>query len=160
DLPPDEQLLTSRIYESYAGMLEHTDVQIGRLVEYLDRIGRLDNTLLVILSDNGATREGGASGSVNWYRATNAMPMGELAFELPYRDDIGGPDPGPVNAIGWSMVGNTPLKRYKGQTHGGGVRDPLIMSWPSRIATPGETRHQFCHVVDIVPTTLDLLAAP
>jgi arylsulfatase len=158
ELGADEQLLTSRLYESYAAMLEHTDAQIGRLLDYLERIGKLDDTLLVVTSDNGATREGGALGSVNWYRSANAMPMGQLDFELSQLEDIGGPFTGPVNAIGWSMVGNTPLKRYKGQTHGGGVRDPLVISWPARIEDRGSLRHQFVHMIDLAPTVLDLVS--
>ena len=149
--------LTARIYESYAAMLEHTDAQIGRLVSFLDRIGKRDNTLIIVVSDNGATREGGTQGIVNWHRATNVMPYRPIETELDDLDEVGGPFSGPINAIGWSMVGNTPLKRYKGETHGGGIRDPLIVSWPACISDHGGLRHQFCHAIDVAPTILDLI---
>jgi arylsulfatase len=159
ELTSEERAFTSRIFEAYAAMLEHTDAQIGRLIAYLERIGKLDNTVVVIVSDNGATREGGSLGDSNWYRSANVMSLGDVSAQIGQLDQIGGPYTGAVNATGWAMVGNTPLKRYKGNTHGGGVRDPLIISWPARLAARGELRDQFCHMIDIVPTVLELLGA-
>ena len=160
DLTDDERAFTARIFEAYAAMLEHTDAEIGRLMAHLEKIGKLDDTLVVLVSDNGATREGGPLGDVNWYRSSNAMPLGDISAQMDQLDQVGGPLTGAVNATGWAMVGNTPLKRYKGNTHGGGVRDPLIVSWPARLAAGGQLRDQFCHMIDIVPTVLDLLGAP
>ncbi|MEO8695441.1 MAG: sulfatase/phosphatase domain-containing protein, partial [Acidimicrobiales bacterium] len=115
-----------------------------------------DDTMVILVSDNGATREGGSLGDVNWYRSANVMPLGSIAEQIGQLDDVGGPNTAPVNATGWSMVGNTPLKRYKGNTHGGGIRDPLIISWPARLVDHGGIRSQFCHIIDVLPTVVAL----
>ena len=159
ELPDAQRAFTARIFESYAAMLEHTDAQIGRLVRYLESIGKLSDTMIVVVSDNGATREGGVLGDVNWHRSANVMPLGDIDTETGQLDAIGGPYTGAVNATGWAMVGNTPLKRYKGNTHGGGVRDPFIISWPARLRDHGGLRTQFCHMIDILPTVIDLVGA-
>ena len=159
-LSDDERNFTARIYESYAAMLEHTDHEIGRLLSFLERVGKRDDTIVVVVSDNGATREGGPLGDINWYRSANVMPMGAIATQADQLAVIGGPTTAPVNATGWSMVGNTPLKRYKGNTHGGGVRDPLIISWPARLTDHGGVRSQFCHIVDVLPTIVSLVGVP
>jgi arylsulfatase len=160
DLSDDERAFTARIYESYAAMLEHTDDEIGRLVSFIDAIGKRDDTMIVVVSDNGATREGGSLGDVNWYRSANVMPLGAIDAQRDQLDAMGGPTTAPVNATGWSMVGNTPLKRYKGNTHGGGIRDPLIVSWPARLADHGGLRSQFCHIVDVLPTLIEVVGLP
>ncbi len=152
-LSASEQAVSARLQEVYAAMIEHTDAQIGRLLASLR-----DNCLVIFLSDNGATLEGGPAGSVNYFRWVNGLPAGEIA-DL---DAIGGPTTYPVYPMGWGQVSNTPLKRYKQNTHSGGIRDPLIVSWPGRIADAGGIRTQFVHAVDIVPTVMELLsvAAP
>lgn len=154
DLSRDEQRICARLQEAYAGMLEHADAQIGRLVDWLEHIGKRDNTLLVLLSDNGGTMEGGDLGSPNGHRKQNKLPEFGLEVSLEALDDIGGPHTYPVYPAAWGQVSNTPLKRYKSQTHGGGVRDPLIISWPKQIADRGGIRTQFHHLVDILPTVL------
>ena len=110
-------------------MLEHTDHQIGRLVDFLKSVGQWDNTLFIVLSDNGASQEGGAAGVLDEMKWFNGIR--ESADEAVLRlDDIGGPDSHSNIPWGWAQAGNTPLKWYKQNTHGGGVRDPLIMHWP------------------------------
>jgi len=157
DLTDAERRLCTSIQEAYAAMLEHADVHIGRLLDFIDRIGKRDDTIVLLLSDNGATREGGTLGATNAMRWNNALPPLAIEEELAQLDRVGGPLTYPVNAKGWSMVGNTPLKRYKSTTHGGGIRDPLVISWPSRISDAGGIRSQFCHIVDVAPTILELL---
>jgi arylsulfatase len=157
DLSADEQRVCARLQEAYAGMIDHTDDQIGRLIDYLRAIGRFDNTLLVVLSDNGATLEGGAMGSVNYYRWVNGLPAehtAELATKL---DQIGGPTTYPVYPMGWGQASNTPLKRYKQNTHSGGIRDPLIVCWPAQLDGGGGIRAQFVHASDVAPTILELI---
>ncbi len=159
DLSPNEQRFAARLQEAFAAMLEHTDVQIGRLVAHLRALGVWDNTLLVLLSDNGASQEGGPTGVLNEMRYYNGMREDVDAAVLRL-DDIGGPHSACNIPWGWAQAGNTPLKWYKQNTHGGGVRDPLIVHWSGHLADPGGLRHGFCHVTDIVPTLLDALDIP
>jgi len=161
DLSHDERRLAARLQEAYAAMIEHTDVQLGRLLAFLEHIGRLDNTLLVLLSDNGASQEGGQQGSLNTAALQNRVPE-DFARNLALVDEIGGPGVQCNYPWGWAQVSNTPFKRYKQNTHEGGVRDPLIIHWPAGIAAGGQTRQQFHHVIDLTPTVLALLdvAAP
>jgi arylsulfatase A-like enzyme len=157
ELDPDERRLCARLQEAYAGMLDHTDAHIGRFLDSLVDVGQHEQTLVVFLSDNGATLEGGRVGSVNWLRYINGLPDDDLDEALAVLDDIGGPTTSPVYPMGWGQAGNTPLKRFKQNTHGGGVRDPLIVSWPGRITDGGAIRTQYCHAVDVVPTVVDVL---
>jgi|TARA_B100000315_G_scaffold239549_1_gene258443 arylsulfatase len=158
DLDADEKRVAARMEEVFAGFLDHTDVQIGRLLEQIDALGRRDDTLLVALSDNGASEEGGPHGTYDHQRSRNgfATSVAEMQARL---DDMGGPLLYNHYPFGWAMAGNTPFKRYKANTHSGGVRAPLILSWRNGIAARGETRRQFYHVVDIAPTILDLVGA-
>jgi arylsulfatase A-like enzyme len=157
DLSADEQRVCARLQEVYAGMIDHTDDQIGRLVDYLRATGRFDNTLLVLLSDNGATLEGGGMGSVNYFRWVNGLPAEETAELATKLDEIGGPTTYPVYPMGWGQVSNTPLKRYKQNTHSGGIRDPLIVSWPAQLGGGGGIRSRFVHASDVAPTILELI---
>jgi len=161
ELSPDEQRLALRLQEAFAGFLDHTDHQIGRLVEFLRDIEELDNTLLLVLSDNGASQEGGPIGVLDTMKWFNGVPE-SLNRAVARIDEVGGPSTSTNYPWGWAQAGNTPLKRYKQNTHGGGVRDPLIVHWPARIDDAGGVRHQFHHVVDVVPTVLEAvgLAAP
>ncbi len=156
DLPPDERRLAARLQEAYAAMVEHTDHELGRFVAFLDRIGRLRNTVLVLLSDNGASQEGGAQGSLNTTAYQNGIAE-DLADNLDRLDEIGGPAAQPNYPWGWAQVSNTPLKRYKQNTHEGGVRDPLLVHWPAGIGAAGGVRNQFHHVIDITPTVLNMV---
>jgi arylsulfatase A-like enzyme len=157
DLSADQQRSAVRFQEVYAAMIEHADAQLGRLIAFLRTTGRFDNTLLVALSDNGATLEGGADGSANYFRWVNGLGSEGLEERLAGLPDLGGPTTYPVYPMGWGQASNTPLKRYKQNTHAGGVRDPLIVSWPARIGDGGAVRRAFCHAVDIMPTILDLV---
>ncbi|MFT5202802.1 MAG: arylsulfatase A-like enzyme [Candidatus Aldehydirespiratoraceae bacterium] len=156
DLGADEQRVGQRLQAAYAAMLDHTDRQIARIVEFLEQTDQLDNTLIMVLSDNGASQEGGPKGFVNAMGPYNGIRE-STADRMARLDDIGGPDTHTNFPWGWAMVANTPLKRYKQNTHGGGVRDPLVVSWPDGIADRGGLRHQFAHVSDLVPTLLELL---
>jgi len=157
ELTADERRLAARLMEVYAAFLAHADAQLGRLMAELEHIGRLDDTLVVLLSDNGATAEGGPLGSLNYMQYANGVPPAPLAERLDRLDEIGGPSTSPMYPAGWAMASNTPLKRYKQHTHAGGVRDPLVLSWPARIAERGGLRHQYHHVTDVTPTVLELL---
>ncbi len=155
DIDDVSQRVAVRLQAAYAAMLDHADQHLDRLVDHLAMSGQLDNTVIMVLSDNGASQEGGALGFVNAMGPYNGLPESmESKFER--LEDIGGPDTHSNFPWGWSMAANTPLRRYKQNTHGGGVRDPLVIHWPEKIRTPG-LRHQFCHVSDIVPTLLECL---
>jgi arylsulfatase len=155
ELSADEQRFAARLQEAFAAMLEHTDHQIGRLTAFLKSIGQWDNTVFVLLSDNGASQEGGASGVLDEMKWFNGIRE-NVAEAVERLDDIGGPNSHCNIPWGWAQAGNTPLKWYKQNTHGGGVRDPLIFHWPAGLKAAGETRSQFCHAIDVAPTILDL----
>ena len=155
-LGADERRVFTRLQAAYAAMLDHADQHIGRLIGWLEQSGQLDNTLVLVLSDNGASQEGGPLGMVNAMGPYNFKPE-PMAEKLKRIDDIGGPDTHSNFPQGWAMASNTPLRRYKQNTHGGGIRDPLVVSWPQGIAARGELRANFCHAVDLVPTLLELL---
>jgi arylsulfatase len=150
DLSDAQQTLGCRLQEAFAAFLDHTDAQIGRLVEDLSEQGLLDNTIVLLLSDNGASQEGGPFGVLHEMKFFNGiLETPEEAID--HLDDIGGPNSHANYPWGWSQAGNTPFKWYKQNTHEGGVHVPLIVSWPGRIADPGGIRHQFHHVNDIAP---------
>lgn len=161
ELSANEKAFAARLQEAFAAMLEHTDRQIGRLVDFLKSIGQWDNTLFILLSDNGASQEGGPTGVFDEMKWFNGTPE-NVDAAVARLDDIGGPESHCNIPWGWAQAGNTPLKWYKQNTHGGGVRDPLIMHFPGNLASPGAIRPQFCHAVDIAPTVLDVvgIAAP
>ncbi|MFX1293106.1 MAG: arylsulfatase [Promethearchaeota archaeon] len=155
-LSENQKKFACRLQEAFAGFLDHTDHQIGRLISFLEEIEEKENTLIVLLSDNGASQEGGSAGLME--EMTHFNTMSEDVDAIQDRlEDIGGPNSHSNYPWGWAQVGNTPLKWYKGNTHGGGIRDPLIMHWPKRIKDKGGIRNQFHHVTDIVPTILELL---
>ena len=152
----DERRLFTRLQAAYAGMLDHADQHIGRLIGFLEQTGMRDNTLVLVLSDNGASQEGGPRGGVNTTGPRNLRdePLAEMLARI---DDIGGPGSHAGYPLGWAMASNTPLRRYKQNTHGGGIRDPLVISWPNGIRARGELRHQFTHACDLTPTLLDVI---
>jgi arylsulfatase len=155
DHSDDEQRVFTRLQSAFAGMLDHADQHLARLVAFLDTAGVRDNTLIIVMSDNGASQEGGPLGFINAMGPYNLRPE-PIAEKVRRIDDIGGPDTHSNFPHGWAMASNTPLRRYKQNTHGGGIRDPFILNWPKRIAK-GELRHQFVHACDLVPTLLDLI---
>jgi arylsulfatase len=160
DLTENQRAFSARLQEAFAAMLEHTDAQIGRLTDFLARRGLLDNTLLMVLSDNGASREGGPYGVMDEFSFFNAAweDIDQLVADGRL-DDIGGPHSHSNYPWGWAQAGNSPLRWYKQNTYGGGVRDPLVVHWPAGIAARGEKRAQFCHAVDITPTILSVTGA-
>ena len=153
--PPMRALMT-RLQAAYAAMLDHADQQIARLLAHLQASGQLDDTLVLVLSDNGASQEGGPLGFVNAMGPYNQLPE-PPPKKIGRIQDIGGPDTHSNFPWGWAMCANTPLKRYKQNTHGGGIRDPLVISWPNGLPARGELRHGFRHATDLVPTLLDLI---
>ncbi len=152
----DEQRLFTRLQSAFAGMLDHADRNLARLIAFLETADMRDNTLILVLSDNGASQEGGPSGFVNAMGPYNFRPE-PIAEKVRRIDDIGGPDSHNNFPHGWAMASNTPLRRYKQNTHGGGIRDPFVISWPKRVPARGELRHQFVHASDLVPTLLELV---
>ncbi len=153
-LPQNQQRLACRLQEAFAAFLEHTDAQIGRLVDDLEVLGELDNTLILLMSDNGASQEGGPFGILHEMKYFNFIL--ESPDEAVKRlEDIGGPSSHSNYPWGWAQAGNTPFKWYKQNTHEGGVHVPLIAHWPRRIAARGQLRHQFHYVTDIAPTVFE-----
>jgi arylsulfatase len=159
ELSTDQQRLACRLQEAFAAFLDHTDEQIGRLLDDLRDLGVLDDTIVLALSDNGASQEGGPIGMLDTMRYFNGVPE-DLSACIARLDEIGGPTTNNNYPLGWAQVGNTPLKRYKQNTYGGGVRDPLIVRWPRAIDDPGGIRRQFCHVSDLAPTILEVVGVP
>jgi arylsulfatase A-like enzyme len=155
-LSADEKRLFARLQEAYAGFLEHTDHHIGRFLEYLRASGQFDNTLIVLLSDNGASQEGGPTGTVNATLYYNGISE-DFADNLRRVDEIGSPRGFSNIPWGWAQAANTPFQRYKQNTHFGGIRDPLIVHWPAGIRDKGAVRTQFHHVTDLTPTVLEVL---
>jgi arylsulfatase A-like enzyme len=150
----DERRLFARMAEVYAGFLSHADHEIGRLLDALEESGQLDNTLIVLVSDNGASGEGGPNGSVNENKIFNGLPD-TIEEALPYLDDLGGPLTYNHYPTGWACAFNTPFKLWKRYSNWeGGTADPLIVSWPKQITDHG-IRRQFVHAIDIVPTVYE-----
>jgi arylsulfatase len=155
-LSDDEKSLFCRMAEVYAGYLSHADHEIGRLLDHLEETGELDNTLIVLVSDNGASGEGGPNGSVNENRLANGLPD-TIENNLQYLDELGGPRTYNHYPTGWACAFNTPFKMWKRYSNWeGGTADPMIVSWPARIAKHG-LRRQYVHAVDIVPTIYECL---
>ncbi|MFG2431153.1 arylsulfatase [Streptomyces sp. NPDC048590] len=159
ELTQDQRTLHTHLQAVYAGFLEHADAQIGRVVDALREWGELDNTIVMVLSDNGASREGGPQGAVDVNAPYNGIPQ-TVEQELSRLDKLGGPE-GPAHyPEGWATASNTPFRLYKQYTDLGGVRVPLVVHWPLGIAEPGGIRHQFVHAVDLAPTVLEAVGAP
>jgi arylsulfatase len=155
-LSADERRLYARMMEVFAGYLEHTDHHIGELIKFLNDIGEYENTLIMLISDNGASAEGGPHGSVNENKFFNNVPD-DLKANLAAIDDIGGPKYFNHYPWGWTHAGNTPFRRWKRETYRGGTADPFIVCWPKGTKARGEIRNQYCHAIDMVPTVLDAL---
>ncbi len=155
-LSDDEKGLFARMAEVYAGFLSHADHEIGRLLDYLEESGQVDNTMIVLVSDNGASGEGGPSGSVNENAYFNGIPD-QVENNLKYLDVLGGPRTYNHYPTGWACAFNTPFKlRKRYGNWEGGTADPMIVSWPAKIKQTG-VRRQFTHAVDIVPTIYECL---
>ncbi|HTP72544.1 MAG TPA: arylsulfatase, partial [Burkholderiaceae bacterium] len=156
-LKPDEKKLFARMAEVYAGFSEYTDVQVGRIVDYLEQTGQLDNTLIFYCADNGASGEGSPSGSVNENKFFNNYPD-ELSENLKYLDVLGGPETYNHYPTGWAVAFSTPYQMFKRYSqYAGGTACPMVVHWPKGIKAKGQVRHQYHHSVDIVPTILEAI---
>ena len=152
-LSDDEKKLYARQMEVFAAALAHADAQFGRILDVLERRGELDNTIVVIVSDNGASAEGGPSGSYNELLfARGAVPNAKE--NMPFLARWGSRATYPHYAMGWAVAGNTPYRYYKQTTYEGGIHVPLVIAWPKGIAARGAVRDQFIHASDITPTLL------
>jgi arylsulfatase A-like enzyme len=159
ELSDEEKALFSRMAEVYAGFSEYTDHQVGRIVDYLEESGQLDNTLIIYCADNGASGEGTPNGSVNENKFFNGWPD-SVEENLPLIDKLGGPEGYNHYPTGWAVAFSTPYKMFKRYSYQGGVCDPLVIHWPKGIQARGEVRHQYHHSTDIVPTILDCCGVP
>jgi arylsulfatase A-like enzyme len=155
-LSADERKLYARMMEVFAGFLSHADHHVGELIQFLKDIGEYENTLIMLISDNGASAEGGPTGSVNENKFFNNVPE-DLKQNLAAIDDIGGPKYFNHYPWGWTFAGNTPFRRWKRETYRGGVSDPFIVCFPKGIKARGEVRTQYAHAIDMVPTVLEML---
>ena len=156
-LSADEQRLFSRMAEVFAGYISHADDQIGRVLDFLEQSGQIDNTIIVVISDNGASGEGGPNGSFNEWRFFNGI-ADSTDLTLEHIDELGSPQSYNHYNTGWAWAFDTPFpywKRWAG--YEGGVSDMCLVSWPAKIAPQAEPRQQYIHAVDIVPTVYDLL---
>ncbi len=155
-LEPQDQKVAAKFMECFAAFLSHADAQIGRVLQFIEKLGETDNTIVVVVSDNGASAEGGALGSINDARLWNGVPAGrkELRARI---DEIGTQSAHNNYPWGWTMAGNTPFRRWKREVHEGGVVDPCIVHWPHGIGARGEIRTQFAHAIDVLPTLLELI---
>jgi arylsulfatase A-like enzyme len=156
NLPEPARRLFSRMMEVFAGFLSHTDHHLGRLLDFLRARGDLDNTIVMVISDNGASAEGGPTGTTNEAQFFNNAPE-SLEDSLARIDEIGGPRTFNHYPWGWTWAGNTPFRRWKRETYRGGASDPFIVHWPRGISAKGEVRTQYAHIIDLVPTILDVL---
>jgi arylsulfatase A-like enzyme len=155
-LKPEEKKLFARMMEVYAGFSEYTDVQIGRIIDYLEKSGQLDNTVIFYCADNGASGEGSPSGSVNENKFFNNYPD-ELSENLKYLDVLGSTDTYGHYPTGWAVAMSTPFQMFKRYSeYAGGTCCPMVISWPKGIKAKGEVRNQYHHSTDIVPTILDV----
>jgi arylsulfatase len=160
-LGADEKRLFARQMEVFAGFAEHIDDQVGRLVQALDELGALDNTVFVyIAGDNGASAEGGMVGMFNEMTYFNGIQE-TVADQLKNLDKWGGPETYPHFAAGWAVAGNTPFAWTK-QVAGdyGGTKNGMVVHWPKGIKAKGELRSQWHHVVDLAPTILEVAGLP
>jgi arylsulfatase len=146
-----EKKVFARYMAVYAGFLEHADAQIGRLIKYLKTAGQYDNTAIFFMSDNGPTIEGGPNG-----RFALQSPVSTVEQMLEHLDEIGGPSSSPTYPRGWATASAAPFAKWKNTLYAGGVRAPLIVSWPGEIRDRGTVRNQFVEMQDITPTALDL----
>jgi arylsulfatase len=153
-LSAEERKLFTRQMEAFAGQLEHADQEFGRILDYLEAIGERDNTIVVILSDNGSSAEGGMHGIFN----ENLMFSGRdptLEENMAYYNEWGGARTNNHFHAGWAALGNTPFPYFKHQVQRGGTQVPLVISWPAKIRHDNKVRSQYHHIIDIAPTLLE-----
>jgi arylsulfatase A-like enzyme len=155
-LPAEDRVLFARHMEAYAAMLDSVDQNLGRLVTFLEQLGELDNTVIVFSSDNGGTDAGGPTGMFNNNRRYMGLAAPPIEQERALAHDLGSPRSAALYPTGWGQVSNTPFPSFKTYTGAGGRRVSFIVSWPARIRDRGAIRTQFAHVIDVMPTLLDL----
>ena len=166
DIPAWESLTTEqkRMYarqtEAFAAQLDHVDHEIGRMVATLERTGMLDNTLIMVTSDNGASGEGGLEGTHNELMVLNGVSRTSMAENLKRYDQWGTAETNNHHHAGWAMAGNTPFRYFKQSNHNGGTAIPMIVHWPKGIQAKGELRNQYHHIIDVAPTFLDAAGTP
>ncbi len=156
-LSDDERRLFCRMAEVYAGFVSYTDHEIGRLIDYLEESGQLDNTIIVAVSDNGSSAEGGPNGSFNENKFFNGVPD-SIEDNMKHLDELGTPASYNHYCSGWAWAFDTPFpywKRYAG--YEGGTADMCVVAWPKGISARGEVRDQYVHAVDVVPTLYELI---
>jgi arylsulfatase len=158
---PEQKKLEARQMEAFAGFGEHTDEQVGRLVDALQEMGVTDNTLFIyVVGDNGASAEGGPEGAYNEMMALNGI-INTAAINMPHLEQWGDPSTFPHYAIGWAWAGDTPFQWTKQiASHYGGTTNGVAIHWPARIKARGEVRSQFTHVTDLAPTVLEAAGLP
>ncbi|WP_445170818.1 arylsulfatase [Mycolicibacterium sp. Dal123E01] len=155
-LSDEQKQVSCRMAEVFAGFLSYTDAQIGRVLDYLEETGQLDNTIVVAMSDNGASGEGGPLGTLDEFTPMYGGPGSTPTLDR--YDEFGGPGTKMNYSNGWAMAFNTPYKLFKRYaSHEGGIADPCVLSWPRGLASRGEVRDHYVHVSDITPTVYDLL---
>jgi arylsulfatase len=160
-LSADEKKLYAVFMENFAGYLAFTDAECGRLLEAVRELPDADNTLIFyIVGDNGASSEGGFTGTANEVMNLNGIPS-KMEENLKIIDDIGGPDTEPHYPLGWAWAGNAPFQWVKQvASHLGGTRNPMVVSWPAKIKDAGGVRSQFTHLIDIAPTIFAAAGIP
>lgn len=162
DVPPGLKPVLARQMEVYAGFMEHTDHHVGRLIEALEDLDVLGDTLIyVIIGDNGASAEGGLTGTFNENIHLNGLELETPEFLAQRIDQFGGPEAYNHYAVGWAHAMDTPYQWTKQvASHWGGTRNGTIVHWPNGIRSKGQTRSQFCHVIDVAPTILEAAGIP
>jgi arylsulfatase len=152
----DEKKVYTRLMENYAGYMDYTDHEVGRLIDSLAASGELDNTLVMyVVGDNGASAEGGLEGTFSELASLIGVQLG-LESTIKRIDEIGGPRSEPHVPVGWAWAMNAPFQWTKQvASHFGGTRNPLVVHWPRGIKAKGQIRDQFHHVIDVVPTILE-----
>jgi arylsulfatase len=156
-LPADQQALYARYMECYAGLVDNVDQNVGRVLAFLEKSGQLDNTLIMITSDNGANSIGGPTGVMNLQDRRQGFPEDTaLVQRLLQANEVGNDMTYAAYPSGWSQVSNTPYRFYKRTPMAGGIRVPFVAHWPQGIADKGGMRNQWIHVTDVLPTVLDL----
>jgi arylsulfatase A-like enzyme len=160
-LPENERKLYAKLMENYAGYLSFADHETGRLLSAIKDLPDADNTLIIyIVGDNGASSEGGFSGTINEVKSLSGFET-PLQDVLKHIDEIGDPNTEPHYPVGWAWAGNAPFQWVKQvASHLGGTRNPMVISWPARIKDTGGIRSQFAHLNDVLPTILDASKIP
>jgi arylsulfatase A-like enzyme len=160
EVPAEQKRLFARHMETYAAMLDCADQNIGRLVAFLEELGELANTIFVFSSDNGGTNSAGPAGALHFNRRYAGLPALPVEIDLERETWVGTGRGSAVYPMGWAQVSNTPFPSYKTYTGGGGRRVSFVVSWPDQLKDFGAIRRQFGHVIDVMPTLLDLAGVP